>query len=325
MAIYVTRRFLWALFVAVLMSVIVFGFVRLIPGDPALILLGQHPDPTLARQIDHQLGLDRPVAAQYVSWAGGLLHGDFGRSLAIVGTGGLSGEPVSQTISTSLSVTLPLAGLGMAIALVFGGLSGLVSARFWRTRRDAAISLVTFVGISVPDFYLGILLILLFGLAWPVLPPTGWVAWSQSVWGAFEHLILPALALGVINGAAIARTLRASLLEVQHLEFMRAAEARGVANLVVFLRHGLRNALLPTLTVAALQMGYLVGGALVIERVFALPGMGFNLIDAVSRRDYPTIEGITLVFALLFALINLLTDLLYAAVDPTIRQRLASR
>lgn len=318
------RRVIWAVFVVALMSVLAFSFVRLIPGDPALILLGQHPDPKLAARIHREMGLDRPLATQYVHWIDGVLRGNLGHSLEVVGNTGLSGTPVISTIESSLSVTLPLAALGMVIAVSLGGLVGAITARWHGSFWDGFFSIGTFLGISFPDFYLAILLILLFGLAVPILPPTGWVAWSTSVWGAFKHLLMPAVAIGVINAAAIARTLRASLIEVKDRDFIRAAEAHGVPEVVVFLKHGLRNALLPTLTVVGLQLGYLVGGAVIVENVFALPGIGFNLIDAVNHRDYPTIQGITLVFALMFALINLVTDLAYAVADPTVRATLRS-
>jgi peptide/nickel transport system permease protein len=316
---YLVRRIGWTFLVLVAMSMIVFSMVRLMPGDPAIILLGQRADVHLAAQIRQALGLNEPIVRQYLHWVGGVLHGDFGLSMAVFGQSGPSGAPVGEVIKSSLAVTLPLTLLAMLFAGAIGCVTGMLGALWHGSRKDYALSVSTFIGVSIPEFYLGILFILFFSLRLGWFPATGWVPWSEDPLAALDHLILPAFTLGLINAAAISRMLRASMLEVLHLDYITAARSKGAPSSVVYFKHGMRNALLPTLTVAGLQAGYLLGGAIVIERVFALPGMGWNLLEAVTKRDYPMIQGLVLTFAFLFALINLLTDILYGFADPKVR------
>jgi peptide/nickel transport system permease protein len=322
---YVVRRLGWTVIVLVVMSVLIFAAVRLLPGDPATILLGERASAELAAEIRTAMGLDEPWVSQYFDWIGGALHGDFGLSVAVFGTGGVSGTPVSEIVSSSVAVTLPLTALAMLWSILLGGLAGFLGALWQGGRKDYALSVGTFVGVSIPDFYLSILLILLLALTFPVLPATGWVSFGENPAQAFQHLLLPSLSLGIINAAAISRMLRASLLEVLQQDYIKAARSRGAPRSVVYLKHALRGALLPTLTVAGLQAGYLLGGAIIVEQVFALPGMGWSLLQAVSQRDYPTIQALVLMFALLFALVNLVTDLLYAVVDPRVRRQIGGR
>jgi len=303
----------------VLMSFIVFSVVRAIPGDPATILLGQQADVRLAAQIRHEMGLDGPLLTQYVKWAAAALHGDLGKSLASYGTSGLSGQPVGQALSSALVVTVPLTFLAMLIALLVGTVAGLLGA-FWRgTRKDYLLSVGTFVWISIPEFYLAILLILFLSVHYNIFPATGWTPWTVNPLDALHHLVLPAACLGLIGAAPISRMLRASMLEVLPNDYIKAARSRGAPDSVVYLKHALRNALLPTITVASLQLGYLLGGAVIVEQIFALPGMGWTLIQAVNNRDYTMIQGVVLVFTIIFALVNLLNDVLYGIADPTVR------
>jgi peptide/nickel transport system permease protein len=307
------------------MSMIVFSLVRLMPGDPAIILLGQRADAQLAAQIREALGLNEPIVRQYLDWLSGVFHGDFGLSMAVFGQSGPSGVPVWDVIKSSLAITLPLTLLGMFFAGVIGCVTGMLGVFWHGSRKDYALSVSTFVGVSIPEFYLGILFILFFSLQLGWFPATGSVPFSENPLEALHHLLLPALTLGLINAAAISRMLRASMLEVLHLDYITAARSKGAPSSVIYFKHGMRNALLPTLTVAGLQAGYLLGGAIVIERVFALPGMGWNLLEAVGKRDYPMIQGLVLTFALLFALINLMTDVLYGIVDPKVRSSVSNR
>jgi peptide/nickel transport system permease protein len=316
---YIIRRLGWTAVVLTAMSMIVFSLVRLMPGDPAIILLGQRADAKLAAQIREALGLTEPIVTQYLSWLRGVAHGDFGLSMAVFGQSGPSGVPVWDVIKSSLAITLPLTVLGMVFAGVIGCVTGMLGAFWHGSPKDYGLSVLTFVGVSIPEFYLGILFILLFSIKLGWFPATGSIAFSTDPVGALHHLLLPAITLGLINAAAISRMLRASMLEVLHLDYITASRAKGAPASVVYFKHAMRNALLPTLTVAGLQAGYLLGGAIVIERVFALPGMGWNLLEAVSKRDYPMIQGLVLTFALMFALINLLTDILYGIVDPKVR------
>jgi peptide/nickel transport system permease protein len=316
---FLARRLGWTFLVLTVMSMIVFSLVRLMPGDPAIILLGQRADAQLAAQIREALGLNEPIVDQYIDWLSGVLHGDFGLSMAVFGQSGPSGVPVWDVIKSSLAVTLPLTILAMFFAGVIGCITGMLGAFWHGSRKDYVLSVSTFVGVSIPEFYLGILFILVFALELGWFPATGYVAFSESPWEWLYHLLLPAITLGLINAAAISRMLRASMLETLHLDYITATRSKGAPSSVVYFKHAMRNALLPTLTVAGLQAGYLLGGAIVIERVFALPGMGWNLLEAVAKRDYPMIQGLVLTFAFLFAMINLLTDLLYGIVDPKVR------
>lgn len=322
---YIARRLAWTAVVLAVMSVLIFGAVRVLPGDPATILLGQRASAELAAEIHAAIGLDEPVVSQYFEWIGGVLTGDFGQSVAVFGTAGVVGSPVNEIVTAGLAVTLPLTALAMLWSIVLGCAAGFLGALWQGNRKDYALSIGTFVGVSIPDFYLSILLILLFALTFPVFPATGWVSFGQDPLLALEHLFLPSLALGVINAAAISRMLRASLLEVLQQDYIKATMSRGAPRAVVYFKHGLRGALLPTLTVAGLQAGYLLGGAIIVEQVFALPGMGWSLLQAVGQRDYPTIQALVLVFALLFAFVNLVTDLLYALVDPRVRRQIGRR
>ena len=325
MTAYIARRIGWTVIVLVVMSVLIFAAVRLLPGDPATILLGERASAELAAEIRAAMGLDEPWTTQYVDWIGGVLQGDFGLSVAVFGTGGISGTPVKEIVTTGLAVTVPLTLLAMFWSMLIGGVAGFLGALWQGGRKDYALSVGTFVGVSIPDFYLSILMILFFALTLPILPATGWVSFSEDPVLAFQHLLLPSLALGVINAAAISRMLRASLLEVLQQDYIKATRSRGAPRFVVYFKHGLRGALLPTLTVAGLQAGYLLGGAIIVEQVFALPGMGWSLLQAVSQRDYPTIQALVLMFALLFAIVNLVTDLLYALVDPRVRRQIGGR
>jgi peptide/nickel transport system permease protein len=322
---YILRRLAWTVIVLAVMSVLIFSAVRFLPGDPATILLGERASAELAAQIRDAMGLNEPWPSQYVDWISGVVQGDFGLSVAVFGTGGISGDPVSEIVVSSMAVTLPLTALAMLWSVLIGGAAGFLGALWQGSRKDYALSVTTFVGVSIPDFYLSILLILLLALTIPVLPATGWVPFSEDPALAFQHLLLPSLALVIINAAAISRMLRASLLEVLQQDYIKATRSRGAPRFVVYSKHALRGALLPTLTVAGLQAGYLLGGAIIIEQVFALPGMGWSLLQAVSKRDYPTIQALVLMFALLFALVNLVTDLLYAWVDPRVRRQMGSR
>jgi peptide/nickel transport system permease protein len=318
---FAARRAGTAVVSLLILSVVVFLLVRLLPGSPALAILGLHATPQLVQQIDHQLGLDRPVPVQYATWLWHALRGNFGSSLATTGTGtgGATGTSVASIVGGGLQVTAWLSLPGIVVAFVLGLGLGLIGGTRGRASSDAALSGVSLLGISLPDFYLAILLILLFTVRLGWLPSVGFVNPLSDLAGGFRSLALPVLAVGLINMAAIARIARTSVRETLNRDFMTLATAHGLPYRVIIGKHALRNAMIPILTVTGLQLGFLFGGVVVIESVFGLPGMGRYLVVAVQQRDYPTIEGLVMAFAALFLVINLLVDVAHAMIDPRIR------
>lgn len=316
---YVIKRLLAVAVSLLALSVVVFLLVRALPGSPAESMLGLRATPRLVAEINHNLGLDRPLAVQYLDWLGGAARGDLGSSIATSGTGGLSYRPVAQTVGKGLLVTAWLSGLGILLATVAGLALGLLGATRRRGGTDAALSGVALLGLSLPDFYLGFLLILLFTVTLGWLPSVGFVDPFVDPAGGIASLTLPVLTVGLINMSSIARITRSSVLEVMNQDFVTLAAAHGLPRRVILGKHVLRNALVPILTVIGLQFGFLFGGVIVIETVFGLPGMGRFLVVAVQQRDYPTIQGLVMTFALAFLLVNLLVDVGYALIDPRIR------
>jgi peptide/nickel transport system permease protein len=314
-----TRRVAGALLSLLVLSVVLFLLLQALPGDPATSILGQRATPALVKQVNADFGLDKPLPAQYLHWLGDAVQGNFGYSLASSGRGALSGTPVSDIVTQGLKVTVPLAVLGMLVAVVLGIPLGVIAAARRGRPTDAALSTVSVLGISLPDFFVAFLLILVFNswLGW--LPSVGYTDLFADPAGGLKALALPILSVGLINAAAIARMARASVLETSSQDFILLARSRGTPESVVLLKHALRTALVPILTVVGLQLGYLLGGVVVIEQVFGLPGIGRSLLIAVGQRDYPTIEALVLTLAAAFLVVNLAVDLLYTRADPTIR------
>jgi peptide/nickel transport system permease protein len=316
----VARRLAGALVTLLVLSVVLFAMLQALPGDPATAMLGQRATPQLVRQVKHDFGLDKPVPEQYLHWLGGAVHGDLGYSLASTGTGeGISGVKVTSIIGQGLKVTVPLAVLGMVFAVLIGLPLGVIPAMRRGRPADVGLSAVSVLGISLPDFFIAFLLILLFSSTLHWLPSVGYTDLFSDPANGIKTLALPILSVGLINAAAVARMTRASVLDASTQEFVLLARARGAPESVVVLKHELRSALIPILTVVGLQLGYLLGGVVVIEQVFGLPGIGRQLLIAVGQRDYPTIQGLVLTLAAGFLLVNLLVDLLYARLDPSIR------
>jgi peptide/nickel transport system permease protein len=318
---YAAKRAATAVVSLLILSLVVFLLVRLLPGSPALAILGLDATPKLVQQINHQLGLDRPLPVQYANWLWNALRGNLGSSLATTGTGtgGATGTSVTSIVASGLQVTAWVSILGIGVAFVLGLTLGLIGGTRTRSLPDAGLSAVSLVGISLPDFYLGILLILLFTVRLGWLPSVGFVSPLQSPVAGIRSLALPVLAVGIINMAAIARITRTSIRETLNRDFLTLATAHGLSRRVIIGKHALRNAMIPILTVSGLQLGFLFGGVVVIESVFGLPGMGRYLVLAVQERDYPTIQGLVMVFAALFLLINLVVDVVHAMIDPRIR------
>jgi peptide/nickel transport system permease protein len=318
---FAARRAGTAVVSLLILSVVVFLLVRLLPGSPALAILGLQATPKLVQQINHELGLDRPLPVQYASWLWQALQGNFGSSLATTGTGagGATGTPVASIVAGGLQVTAWVSLLGIGVAFVLGLTLGLIGGTRTRALPDAGVSGISLLGISLPDFYLAILLILLFTVRLGWLPSVGFVNPLQSPVAGIRSLILPVLAVGLINMAAIARIARTAIRETLNRDFLTLATAHGLSRRVIIGKHALRNAMIPILTVTGLQLGFLFGGVVVIEAVFGLPGMGRYLVIAVQQRDYPTIEGLVMVFAALFLLVNLVVDVVHAMIDPRVR------
>ena len=293
-------------------SISVFMLIHLIPGDPISVMLGRVSDPEVLAAVRSQYGLDRPLATQYFIWLGNVLQGNLGYSIS-------NGAPVMDQIAERLPATLYLLAGGLAVALVLAAPIGILAAAKRNSWVDLGGTTLSLIFMSIPSFWLAILLILLLAVHFGWLPATGYVPPQEDLIGFVKSLIMPSLALGVSEAGFIARLLRSSMLDALHQDYVTVARAKGVRERRVLYRHALPNALIPVITVVAIEVGYLLGGAIIIERVFAYPGMGLLTITAISTRDYPLIQGTILVFAVFFLFINLLTDLLYAVIDPRIK------
>jgi peptide/nickel transport system permease protein len=301
---YLARRLLLLGPVLFGVSLASFGLLQLVPGDPALVLAGEEATEEVLARIRQEHGLDRPLPVQFLVYLGNVARGNLGISIQ-------SRQPVATLIAQRFPFTLTLALLAILVSGALGVVAGVVAATRRNSALDVAALLGSLVGISMPIFWLGLLAILVFAVRLRWLPAGGS--------GSPAHLILPALVLGAASAAVIARMTRASLLEVLQQEYVRTARAKGVAERAVVLRHALRNAMIPVLTVFGLEFGYNLGGAVLTETVFSLPGVGRLIVEAIFARDYPVVQGALLVVATTFVLVNLLTDLAYALVDPRIR------
>jgi peptide/nickel transport system permease protein len=298
--------------VIAVVSVVVFSLIHLTPGDPVNIMLREEADPATAATLRRQLGLDRPLPLQYAAWLGRAVQGELGRSIR-------TNQPVTDAIRQRVPVTLSLAAAALLVALAIGLPAGILAAVRRNSVVDVAATLVAISGVSLPSFWLAILLILVFSVTLGWLPPLGWVSPGRDLGAWVRSLVLPAVTLGVAIAAVVMRMTRASLLEVLELDYVRTARAKGLAERRIVLGHALRNALIPVVTVIGLQAGALLGGAVITETIFALPGVGRLLVDAIFQRDFPIVQGVVLVLALNFLIVNLLVDLTYAWLDPRIR------
>ena len=322
MRIYLLRRLLHIVPTVLMITLVVFIMMRSVPGDPVVAMLGDaytEEDAIKARQT---YGLDKPVLVQYLIWLGKLVQGDWGRSI-------LSGRPVLQDVLVRVPVTLELIVLSMGIALAIAIPAAIIGALRRNTWADYTATSVAMIGVSIPEFFLGVLLLMLFSIGLRgVLPSSGWVylpgtcplmVCGVSLWGNMQHVLMPAIALGIGRAALLTRLLRASLLEVIRTEYVTTARAKGLAERPVVLKHALKNALIPTVTVMGLQVGFLIGGAIVVETLFAMPGLGTFGIDAIIARDYQQVQGFALLTAFAFVVINLAVDVTYTFLDPRIR------
>jgi peptide/nickel transport system permease protein len=310
---YLLRRIGQSVIVLAGVSVIVFALVHLVPGDPVRLALGTRFNQQTYDALMARSGLDQPLVQQFFTWLGGAATGDLGVSFR-------SGEPVTQLILERLPATVTLAFASLLVALVIAVPLGTVSALRPRSLVDRLATVISQFGISVPDFWMGIVLILVFAgtLGW--LPSGGYVPLTENPLGWLERLVMPAVVTGVVSGSVITRFVRSSVLEALGSDHVRTAEAKGLPRRQVLGWHVLRNALLPLVTVTGVQLAYLLSGVVVIEIVFAWPGLGRLALQAVQARDYPVLQGAILLFAVVFLVINLVVDLLYTAIDPRIRR-----
>jgi peptide/nickel transport system permease protein len=298
--------------VLLLVTAGVFALLHLTPGDPVDAMMAESADAAAKASLRAELGLDRPLPVQYLAWMGRLLRGDLGRSIR-------NGEPVLENVGRRIGPSLQLAGLAMAISLVVAFPVGIVSAVRRNTSIDRVGTSFALFGICMPNFLLALLLIFLFGVTLRWLPISGYVDPTEELVDGLRSLALPAATLGLALAAVVTRTLRSSMLEALTEDYVRTARAKGLSEWRVVRGHVLRNALIPVVTVLGLQLGTLIGGAVITEYVFALPGVGRLVVDAVFARDYPLVQGVVLLIALGFIVSNLLVDVLYGCIDPRIR------
>jgi len=308
---FVARRLLATVPLLFFVSLVVFSFVHVLPGDPAVLFLGEEATPETVAKFRTRLGFDRPLVTQYVEWLGRALRGDLGRSLR-------TNQPVTEAILQRLPVTLELLGAALAVSLAIAIPAGIVSA----VKRNSGVDLVStvfaLIGFSLPNFWLGLILIYVFALLLRWLPPSGFAPLPALADNA-RSLILPALTLGTALAALITRQLRSGMLEVLRQDYVRTAQAKGLGQGVVVAKHALKNALIAVVTVIGLQIGGLLGNTIITESLFALPGVGRLMIDAVFSRDFFIVQGVVLFLAVGYVLSNLIVDVLYSYLDPRIR------
>jgi peptide/nickel transport system permease protein len=307
---FVLRRIALTIPTLLAMSVFVFLLIRLVPGDPVRTMLGFRATPENVVTVRHQLHLDESLPQQYLSWLGGLLQGDLGRDY-------ISSESVSKLIGQRLPVTLEVTLLAMAFAVLVGVPLGVLAARGSKLLRRLSEGFVV-AGVSIPDFWLGTLLVLLFGATLQWLPPSGWAPIGAGLGENLRYVTLPVLALGIGEAAYILRTTRGAMLDTLGEPYVAFLRAKGVGERSIVFRHALRNAAMPIVTVIGIQFGVLLGGAIVIETIFGLPGLGRLVVTAITQRNYTVVQGAVLVIATLFILVTLVTDLLYGWLDPRV-------
>jgi peptide/nickel transport system permease protein len=312
--IYAARRVALAVPLLLGMSMLVFGLMRAVPGDPAVVVLGYKATPESVRALREAFHLDEPVSRQYLRWLAGAARGDFGLDFR-------QNEPIGRMILDRLPVTLELTAAASVLAALIGVPLGLLGGGRRGGAADRAALAIGLLGISIPDFWLGIMLILSLSLGLGLLPSGGFVPFPESPMENLVHLALPALTLAVSRAAVLGRLTRASVLDIVPRGFVQYARAKGLGERAVLFRHVLPNAAIPIVTVLGLQIGYMLGGAVVVEMIFTLPGVGRMTLDAVLERNYPVVQSTVLVIGAMFMLVNLATDLLYGVIDPRMRRR----
>lgn len=308
---YVVRRI--AIFVASLLlaSVVVFVVLSVLPGDPARVMLGTQATETSVASLRADLGLDRPLVVQYLDWLGGAVRGDLGESV-------FTQRAILPEIVDKLGVTIPLAVLAMTLTVLISFPLGVFAAARHRRLGDGVVSIASQVGLAIPAFWAGLMLVTVFAVRNRIFPAGGFPGWDESFWQATRSLILPAISLAIVQSAIITRYVRSAVLETLREDFIRTARSKGLSRSAALWRHGLRNASIPVLTILGLQFSALLGGTVVIESVFVLPGLGRMLLDGIDRRDFPVVQGGAIVIVGLILFVNLLVDLSYRLLDPRV-------
>ena len=313
MTAYLVRRIAQIVPTLVFVSMLIFGLQQLLPGDPALVLAGEERDPTVVAHLRQKLHLDEPLPMRYLYWIDGVAHGDLGESLRLQ-------KPVLALILEKLPVTVELASFAIVIAFAIGLPAGIVSAVKRDGLLDYAANAIALWGLSTPNFWLGIMLILLFSVTLGWLPASGFVSPFEDLKANLAALIMPAFVLGNAIAAVLMRHTRSAMLQVLSSDYVRTARAKGLSERNVILKHALRNALIPVITLGALELGTLLSGAVLTEQVFTIPGFGKLIVDSVFNRDYAVVQGVVLVTATTYITLNLLADVAYFAVNPRLRR-----
>src|SRR6476469_7144655 len=309
---FLAKRILQLIPTLFFVSVLIFSLQHLLPGDPALIMAGEDRDPEVIEQIRKQYHLDQPIPVQYFYWVKGVFTGDLGESMRFK-------QPVLDLVLQKFPVTMQLAAMAFIIAISIGITAGIISAVLKDTVWDYAANVFALWGLSTPNFWLGIMMIFLFSVQLGWLPPSGYVPLTEDWRQSLATTIMPAFVLGNAIAAVLMRHTRSAMLTSLDQDYVRTARAKGLREFVVVLRHALRNALIPVVTLGALELGTLFSGAVLTEQVFSIPGFGKMIVDAVFNRDYPVVQGVVLVTAFLYVMLNLLADVLYVVINPRLR------
>ena len=295
-----------------IVGLFVFFIIHLIPGNPAAMMLGPEATPEEIDAFSRSMGLDRPIPIQFVEWISNVIRGDFGTSLFF------QEQQVTKVVFEHFKVTLTLTVLGVILAIILGIITGVIAAINHNNILDRIIMIITSAGVSIPNFWLGLMLVLFFAIRLSILPPAGFKPLSAGLGESLRYLILPAITLAFGQTSLIARMTRSNMLEVLRSDYVRTARSKGLSELMVNYKHALKNVLIPVITIVGLSFANLMGGAVVTEQIFNIPGVGRLLIKSVFTRDYPVIEGIVLYIAAMWVIINLVTDVLYVIIDPRI-------
>ena len=308
---YIAQRLFYIIPTLLIVAFLVFFLIHLIPGDPALIILGENANPESVQALRESLGLDKSLPYQFVIWLSKIAKGDLGNSI-------FTKRPVIQSIYERFPVTLLLTTLALIFSLLLALPSGILAAVYHNTGKDYLFMLGAILGVSLPSFWLGLMALLIFSVQLRWFPSTGFVPIWEEFWGGLRYLVLPSITMGLYMAAVVARMIRSSMLEVLRLEYVTHARAKGLTEWKVITKHALKNAFAPTLTTIGIQYGMLLGGAVITETVFSLPGLGKYLVTAIHVRDYPVVQGCIFFVAFTYMIINLAVDMLYTYFDPRI-------
>ncbi len=309
---FLLRRLLLTIPVLLFVTIIVFSLIAAIPGDPARILLGEDVSKDALERLRHELGLDRPIYTRYLFWLSRVAQGDLGRSVR-------DHRPVRDTIALKLPATVELAAAALFVAWLIAIPAGALAAWKQRTALDYTATTLALAGVSIPNFWLGIMLIYLLAVHYHIFPPSGYVEPWIDLRRNLSLMVMPAVVLGTALAALVMRLLRSSMIEVLSADYVRTAQAKGLADFAVIVKHAMKNAMIPVITIMGLQLSGLLGGAVITETIFAIPGLGRLAIDAILTRDYPMVQGVVLVVAVAVVATNLVVDLAYGLLDPRIR------